>query len=103
MLRRTALVLPLIVLFLIGCQPPKQASTTVTLIVDGTARVIPLTTETTVSDVLHNNNITLSDLDRVNPQLYSRVENGTTIKIVRVREDTVVEKELIPFQRQTAP
>lgn len=101
--RRALIAALLFICILVGCQSPKPATSTVTLIVDGTARVVPITIETTVSDVLHNNNITLGDLDRVNPQLYSRIENGTTIKVVRVREETEIQEEDIPFQRQTAP
>jgi len=65
--------------------------------------VVVLTDETSVSDVLRRAGIAVGDLDRVNPPSYSRAEDGMTITIRRVVEETVVVQEAIPFERQTVP
>jgi resuscitation-promoting factor RpfB len=88
---------------LIGCSSPTQAVSTVTIKVDGTSKVVPITTEISISDVLRKNNITPGLLDRVNPPPSSRVSDGMIIEIVRVEEKIVVEQVPIPFQRRTVP
>jgi resuscitation-promoting factor RpfB len=93
----------IVICLLIGCGTPTQAGPTVTIIVDGTSKIVPITSEASISDVLRENDITLGNLDRVNPPLRNRVSNGMTIQIVRVEEQTVIEEVPIPFERRTVP
>ncbi len=91
-------------ILLAACQyVPEQGDTTVTIVADGATQVMVVENDLTVSDVLRQASILLGDLDRVNPPGYSRVSDGMTITVVRVVEDTVVEREEVAFQRQTVP
>ncbi|HEC22114.1 MAG TPA: DUF348 domain-containing protein [Chloroflexi bacterium] len=101
-------VLPLVLalifvpLFLVtACRSSGADGLTVTIVVDGTSRVMTVTDAVTVNDVLRRAGVTLGELDRVNPPGYSRITDGMTITIVRVVEETVVVEESIPFERRT--
>ncbi|HEC23510.1 MAG TPA: DUF348 domain-containing protein, partial [Chloroflexi bacterium] len=101
-------VLPLVLalifvpLFLVtACRSSSADGLTVTIVVDGTSRVMTVTDAVTVNDVLRRAGVTLGELDRVNPPGYSRITDGMTITIVRVVEETVVVEESIPFERRT--
>ncbi|MCB0164869.1 MAG: G5 domain-containing protein [Anaerolineae bacterium] len=80
-----------------ACQPqPKQVS----IEADGTTKRI--TTEvTTVRDALDEAKIELGPLDRVNPDLYTELKPGMTIKVVRVTEKIERERAVLSFERQT--
>lgn len=68
----------------------------VKLISDGNEHEV-LTTTTTVADVLEKENITLGELDRVEPSLDETIENETEIRVVRIEKVTDVVEEKIPF------
>lgn len=76
---------------------------TVTVMAYGTSQVLVIADEPTVADVLQRANITRGELDRVNPPLYTRVTDGMIITVVQVREETLVEQEIVPFQSRTVP
>jgi len=89
---------------LAACQfVPEQGDTTVTVVADGMTQVMVVESDLTVSDVLRQAGILLGELDRVNPPGYSRASDGMTITVVRVVEETIVEREEVAFQRQTVP
>ena len=74
-----------------------------TLVADGTTQTLDVNPNYTVNDVLRLLDLSLGPLDRINPPGYSRIEDGMTITIVRVREETVVTQEVVPFERRTVP
>lgn len=86
-----------------GCQQPNEQAQRVTVIADGETQTIEITTQTTVADVLRQENIALNELDVVNPPLYSRIEGGMTITVKRIREEIKPVEESIPFERITVP
>lgn len=91
----------LLLLLLIGlaaaCQPQPQQ---VSIEADGTTKRI--TTEVaTVRDALNEAKIELGPLDRVNPDLYTELKPGMTIKVVRVTEKIERERSVLSFERQT--
>jgi len=89
---------------LAACQfVPEQGDTTITVVADGMTQVMVVESDLTVSDVLRQAGILLGELDRVNPPGYSRASDGMTITVVRVVEETIVEREEVAFQRQTVP
>ncbi len=92
-----------IALLVTACDTPdtQAESLGVTLAVDGTQETLWVDPASTVSDVLRDADISLSDRDRVNPQSFTRVVHGMTITVVRVTEETITEQEIIPFERQT--
>jgi hypothetical protein len=97
------LLILLAALILAACQGATEQGMTVTVIADGTSRVLVVEGEPTVSDVLRRAGITLGDLDRLNPAPYNRVRDGMTITVVRVVEQTVISQETIPFSSRTVP
>jgi len=102
-MRRFLIIGLLAVLSLAACQRSPQGGGTVTLVVDGTQQVIVLNQQTSVSDVLRSAGIELETTDRVNPPPFSPVEDGLIITVVRVREETAVVEETVPFRRLTQP
>ncbi|HQA69982.1 MAG TPA: G5 domain-containing protein, partial [Aggregatilineales bacterium] len=105
---RLILLTLLVTLLTAACQivlPPatEETQTTVTLVADGTTQTLDVNPNYTVNDVLRLLDLSLGPLDRINPPGYSRIEDGMTITIVRVREETVVTQEVVPFERRTVP
>ncbi len=84
-------------LFTIACQTqPHQ------IFIEADGRRQALTTEaTTVREALAEAKVNLGPVDRVKPDLYTRLEPGLVIEVIRVREEIEVKREVIPFERQT--
>lgn len=85
----------LCVFLLLACSANKR----VTLLVDGERRVVE-TQALNVAQVLHEQNISLGDQDRVEPPDYTPLERASTIKIVRVAIKTESAREPIEFERE---
>lgn len=68
----------------------------VTLISDGEEEK-KWTTSTTVANFLKNENVTLNELDRVEPNLQEKVEKETDIRVVRVEKVTDVVEETVAY------
>ena len=98
---RMRTVFLLLLLTLAACVPAGPAgSRTITLIADGETRT--LTTETlTVRDLLAEAGVTLDGDDRVMPAEPTFVEDGMTVRVVRVEVCTETEQYEIPFERRT--
>lgn len=85
-----------LIVLAVACQPQ---SNQVFIEVDN--RRDAVTTEAaTVRDVLAEMDVKLGPLDRVDPDLYAQLEPGLVIKVTRVTENTEVNREVIPFERQ---
>ena len=88
----------LLLLSLAACAPDSARS--VTLVADGETRT--LTTEAlTVRDLLAEAEVTLDEDDRVVPVEPAFVEDGMTVRVVRVETRTESERREIPFERRT--
>ena len=88
--------------FLIGlaaCATPTNART-VTLIADGETRTIA-TEAPTVRELLTEAEITLDEDDRVTPSEPTFIEDGMTIRVVRIEVRTETEQRELPFDRRT--
>lgn len=59
------------------------------------------TFKTTVKDLLIENNIEYDENDIITPSLDSKLEDNMDIKLVVVTEDTIIEKEEIPYEVKT--
>jgi Tol biopolymer transport system component len=91
-----------LLLSLTACIPAGPAGTrTVTLVADGEVHTLA-TDALTVRDLLAESNVTLDDDDRVEPVEPTFVEDGMTVRVVRVEVRTETEQREIPFERQTA-
>jgi uncharacterized protein YabE (DUF348 family) len=72
---------------------PKQ----VAILVDGRRRTF-ITTNLTVRQALAEAKVSFDRDDQVRPAIDSRLTDGTSIRVVRVKKDTVVETDEIPFK-----
>lgn len=59
------------------------------------------TFKTTVKDLLIENNIEYDENDIITPSLDSKLEDNMDIKLIVVTEDTIIEKEEIPYEVKT--
>lgn len=67
-------------------------------LVDGQKEETVTTAEKTVEDLLEALDIELKGEDRVEPQLQAELSPGEKVKITRITEETLMEKQVIPFQ-----
>jgi len=87
---------------LVSCRSPQVNSPdiTVNLTADGTTRTVDIPSGSTVSQAFQNAGITVSNLDRTEPPLYTVLKEGDVISLVRVEEVFETETQVIPFERQ---
>ncbi len=99
---RWTAVLCAIPIILGSCASPqlRAPDITVSLIADSQRQDLQIAPGTTVANVLAQAGIALGALDRVTPPLYSLIADGSTVRVIRVRETFEVEQVSIPFQRQ---
>jgi uncharacterized protein YabE (DUF348 family) len=79
-----------------------KRSVPVTIVADGHS-LRTRTHRTSVGDVLADAGITLQGLDYAEPALDAALGGGAEIRVVRVREEVLVQQETIPFETQWAP
>jgi len=92
---RYGVAVSLLLLVLAACNVPKN----VTIEVEGTSQIVETEAET-VRQVLSEAEVTLGDLDRVEPDLWESVQEGMEIRVIRVQEETEVAVQKIPFERR---
>lgn len=98
-------VLLWIALFLFAActqQPPTAVEPSpiqVSLTVDGQSHNLT-TSSTNVRELLEEAGIELEDADEVTPPPFTPLEDGLAITVVRVRQETQVEQNPIPFERK---
>jgi hypothetical protein len=103
-MRRCTLILLLALIasaLITACRMSGEPTYTVTIVAGGTTQVMVVNQEMTVNDVLRRAEVTLGDLDRVNPPGFTRISDGLTITVVRVEENILVVEEDVPFERRT--
>ena len=83
--------------------PTPDAKIDVRILVDGQERLFRLPPGSTVQEALDVAEITLGELDRVDPVSYTVLADQTLITIIRVREEFEVEQVVIPFEQQNQP
>lgn len=90
------------VFLLADCAPPKTAAPDISIFIvaDGTRQTLTVPGGTTVAGALDRAGLTLGDLDRVTPPLYSLLADGATVRLIRVRESFNVEDVDVPFEKQ---
>ncbi len=93
-----ALLLLLMALSLAACAP--ESSCAVTLVADGETRTVP-TRALTVRDLLAEAGVALDEDDRVIPAEPTFIEDGMTVRVIRVEVRTETEQREIPFERTT--
>lgn len=89
--------------WLTGCTPPQitQGVIHVTLITDGKQIPLDLPSGAATQDALENAGISLGNLDRVQPPVYTLLSDQAEIRVIRIREEFEVEETVLPFTPQT--
>lgn len=101
-LSKKTFLLLILILLLAGCsrQQATPAPISVRLNVDGQSTALSLAPDSTVEKALQQAGIELGPLDRSEPQLLARLDEGDEIQVVRVSETFEVRQEVIPFESQ---
>jgi hypothetical protein len=97
---KRVVLLPLLFLLVACISPTPEGIPTITLVADGETRTVA-TEALTVRDLLTETGILLDENDRVVPVETSFIEEGMTVRVIRVEERTEREQHEIPFDRQT--
>jgi hypothetical protein len=95
-------ILLLFLLLLTACiSTGPTGARTVTLVADGETRTFT-TDALTVRDLLAEVNVTLDEDDLVEPVEPTFIEDGMTVRVIRVEVRTETERREVPFERRTA-
>jgi hypothetical protein len=71
------------------------------LVVRADGKEIALRTEAlTVREVLVEAGVSIDADDRVEPDLWVEVRDGMTVRVIRVQEEILVEREIVPYRQQ---
>ena len=87
---------------ILGCTAPRatQEMVTVNIFADNTDTQINITSGSSVLEALEKANISMGELDRVEPPLFTVLSDGVKINVIRVSEEYYIEQEVIPFEHQ---
>ncbi len=91
-----------VILICSGCQP-QTPTESVSILIEVDEKKINTSAGigTTIQSILAQNEIQLSQLDRVTPPLFTHITQDTSIVIDRILEKFETEEIVIPFERQT--
>ncbi len=91
-----------LLLALWGCAQPQstQALISVSISADHEELSLKIPAGSTVQDVLKSAQLTLGELDSVDPPLQTVLTEGSRVKVTRVSEEFYVEQRIIPFEHQ---
>jgi hypothetical protein len=95
-------IIILLSVILCACTAPQvtQGLITTNIIADNKDIQIKITSGSTVQEALKTAQITLGELDKVEPPIYTVLTDGDQVKVIRVREEYFIEQEIIPFEHQ---
>lgn len=87
---------------LTACRSPQVTSEaiTVSIAADEETTSVNLPAGSTVTQALQASGITIGNLDKVEPPLYTILKNGDTVVLTRIEEKFETEEQIIPFERQ---
>lgn len=90
------------IFFLPGCVSPNtpQALVGVNINADGKIYRVEVNDGTNVEQAIYASGLTLGDLDRVEPDLATKIIPELEIKIIRIKEAFTVEEVTVPFERR---
>jgi hypothetical protein len=103
--RPLILVMSLLVAIITGCTAPSVTQAVMNIQLNADGQTIPLTLApgSTVQQAISAAGLQLGSLDRVEPALYSLLEDNAVVQVVRVSEEFEVEDEEIPFEQLRQP
>jgi hypothetical protein len=96
------LILVVIGLLLSSCAAPKitQSLIDVSVFVNQKRVTIQLPAGSTVQEAIQTADISLGNLDRTEPPLYTILSDSSEIQVISVREEFFIEQVIIPFENQ---
>jgi hypothetical protein len=101
-MRRLSAVAFMLLAVMSACTPPPPApKILVSIVADNLNRSYELPEPITVGELLDQTEITLGELDDVNPRPFTQITNGMVVTIVRVQEESYCETRDIPYGRRT--
>lgn len=88
--------------FLVGCASPEitQGQIQVSILADGEDFTVQLPAGSSVEAALSAAGLLLDPLDRTDPPVYTVLSESSEVEVIRIREEFVVEQEVIPFESQ---
>src|SRR5215510_4811913 len=101
-LSRQLLLLLSALTLLTSCRVPQATGPEIkiNITVDGATHSISIPAGSTVSQAFQTANITVGNLDRADPPVYTVLKDGDAITLIRVKEVFETEEQIIPFERQ---
>ena len=101
---RSLLLFLLAFSLLTSCRSPQVTSPemTIGITADGATKSVTLPAGSTVTQAFQTAGITAGNLDKVEPPLYTVLNNGDEITLTRITEVFETEEQIIPFERQLA-
>ncbi len=99
----TSLMAAAMILGMAACAQvvPTQALIQVKIAADGQTIDLELQAGSTVQQALDKAGLSLGELDRTEPQVYTVLGDGAQVRVVRVTEEFQVEQVAIPYEQQT--
>ena len=87
----------------VSCTSPESTQTLISVNIraDGEDITLQIKPGSTVAQALSATELTLGELDRVEPPVYTVLNDGIEIRVIRVREEFEVEEHVLPFIQQT--
>ncbi len=87
---------------MLGCTAPRisEEQIAVTVLVDGNEVAVTVPAGSTVDEVLRAAGVIMGSLDRSEPPVYTVLSQSSQVRVIRVKEEFVVEQEAIPFENQ---
>ena len=96
----TVLLLVLILTLWAGCRAPGSLRVRqVAVRADGRETVLN-TEALTVREALAEAGVSIGPDDRVEPDLWVEIQDGMTVRVIRVQEEIIVEREIVPYSEQ---
>lgn len=99
---RLSILFFIIIFCLSGCDLlNSQNKITISIIESESQQQVSVSNGSSVRQVLESAGITLTPLDKINPPTTTVLTEDATIQITRVKEDFLIEQEIVPFEQQT--
>jgi hypothetical protein len=86
----------------VGCEPAQvhQNVIKISITADIQVKFVEIPYGSTVQEALNTAQVSLGELDKVNPALYTILTDGDDVRVIRVREEYYTQQVVIPFEHQ---
>lgn len=86
----------------VGCEPAQvhQNVIKISITADKQVKFIVIPYGSTVQEAINAAQVSLGELDKINPAIYSILSDGDDVRVIRVREEYYTQQIVIPFEHQ---